>query len=239
MEFIDLQKPILVSIDQLKKFLKNDRTQIDPSVEEIYFPHIQTLSWQIRIDELITPWNSDLDGLRISVFNNTTPRILKRSNKTVSWSKIIDGETYNLIIQEFTNKTAKHMRNIRNLSGTTQPAIYSSSTCIRLFKSTFLDRIKPRLIPPIHFPDTKDCIDIMKQVFPTTWEESDFNGTRRLKIIDNKYVFEVLGERGDQQFMFSSPQLEETQWTAFKYLTGFEYSQNDSNFIFNDFYLPS
>ena len=239
MDFIDLQKPMVISKDRLKAFLQNDSSEMNASSFGIYFPHLPALSGHVSMYDLLTPWGSDLEGLRMSLFNNTQPRILIRASGKVSWSKVIEGQDYALILEAFLDKIENGFTYIRRLTGTLPPVIYSMETCAQLLKSSFLDKAKPRLIPRIQLPSQSDCVDAFKSARPVPWEESDHSGRRSLKHIDGKYVFEVLGERGERDFIFSSPQLEEAQWSAFKYLTWLDYLQNDLNFVFDDAHFPA
>lgn len=187
-----------------------------------------------RFDKLLTPWDSSLEGLRLSSFNGNT-RLLDRANGKVTWSRSINEISYAEVINQFFQSISSGVCRLEGLTAG-KPIIYSIETCQALLMATFLDEKKPRLSPRLQWPSQDDCVKVFSSLLPPLPFTFYMGTTASIQESAGQYVFSVIGERGGQELLFQSHDKEVVFWEAFKYFTNFTYLQDDKNFTFNYFH---
>lgn len=240
---MNVSKPISLTAAQVRNcmrriFAGEARNQ---SVSEIYFPSRAALSLKVPCQDLVTPWESSLQGLRIADFRGTGLRFLNRRDDQVTWSRPITGENFEKMLDQFIQMIEFRMRELDDLIEfpRDQKIIYEMDICTELLKGSFLPPKKVRLIPLLEWPSPEECVKAVKDVIPASpWERVDYSGRMVLRQEGSNLIFEDFGERGELIKTITSFDQNQFQWDLIGWFMRKWYFDEDRNFRFDFLALP-
>lgn len=243
MTFFDFDSPLVVTPSVLNAGLQVffRAEDVGPLSPTLYFPRQALLRKLGSPLELTIPWETNFTGLRISDFNGTGLRLLTREGGRVTWSQALGPGDLGVIVDAFLETVESTLTGLSWGFPGLLPDEFACSLgdCERLLRGSFRDEIKPRLIPPIAWPSPEDELRILRENLPALpWVLEDYNGRRQLVKEGDCYRFEIFGERGEREFHFQSPNLDEVGTVMLERIFRRSELADDRRYQFNWVMLP-
>jgi hypothetical protein len=214
MYLVNLDEPLVVSAASLQLRFNSYFTEINTYQPiEAYVPAEPQL---VTIEDLRTPFENNLQGLRISPIGGML-KIYNREGDKVVVSKKVDLEE---IIKNFKSLIRSSVSRLPQHCIDDGIVVYKMETLKKLLKDIFQNEIPPRLIPELKWPDEKTIIDIIKQNLPKPpYDSYKFNHSAAYTCENGVHRFIITGERGGTELELANKNIEEFCLELFKYFT--------------------
>ena len=214
MYLVNLNEPLVVTPESLQLRFNSYFNKINSYQSiEAYIP-ADTLT--VTIEELRTPFEKNLQGLRISPIGGML-RIYFREGDQVVVSKKVDLKEVLLDFKELIRSSVSRLPQHCVDDGI---VVYEMTTLKKLLIDIFQNETPPRLIPELKWPDDKTVIEIVKKALPKApYDSYNFDHSVGYTCANGTHKFVVTGERGGTEFELENQNMDVFCLELFKYFT--------------------